>query len=352
MPDPASADAGALAPTAALGPALALATGDHRWHGVQAALITGGKSNLTFLLRSPAGELILRRPPTGPVPAGAHDLMREVRVQRALAASEVPVPRIVLAEASGDLLGVPFYVMGKVDGHIVRDGFPPGFAQTPAARHQIADALIDTLADIHRIDPAQVGLGDFGRPAGFLARQLGRWTAQAEAIAFPGSGLVELARALRARVPQSPGTSLVHGDFRLDNCVLDAADPGCIAAVLDWEMSALGDPLLDLGLLLFYWAEPGETVAPLAPEVTALGGFPDRAYLRERYARLTGRDLAHIGFYEAFARLKFAVIVQNVAARSAAGAMAGQAFGIVNDDLRRLAEDGLAILEGCHTTGD
>ena len=336
----------ALVSTARLGLALADATGDNRWRDVDMVLLTGGKSNLTFELRSPAGELILRRPPAGSYVPGAHDLSREVRVQRALADTAIPVPRIVLAEPSSDLMGAPFYVMDKVHGYVLCDDLPVGYAHTSDERRRIADVLVDTLAQIHAIDPAKVGLADFGRPEGFLARQLARWTAQSDVSAHAAPALRALGTALHARLPDRCGSCLVHGDFRLDNCVLDAGDPGRIAGVLDWEMSTLGDPLLDLGLLLHYWAEPGEAVASLAPKVTMLQGFPDRAYLRERYARQTGRDLTNIGFYEAFARFKFAVIIQGVAARCAEGAMAGQDFGPVDEDVTRLAESGLAILEG------
>ena len=209
-------------------------------------------------------------------------------MQRVLADTPIPVPRIVLAEPSSDLLGVPFYVMNKVRGHVLSDELPAGYATTCDERRRIADALVDTLAQIHAVDPAKVGLADFGRPEGFLARQLARWAAPSDLSGQAALALGELGRALNAQLPNRGETSLVHGDFRLDNCVLDAVDSGRIAAVLDWEMSTLGDPLLDLGLLLHYWAESGDAVASLAPKVTMLGGFPDRAYLREALRTTNG----------------------------------------------------------------
>src|SRR4051812_34974746 len=160
-----------------LTPVLVAATGDDRWRTCEASLITGGKSNLTFELRSPAGELILRRPPSGDLLPTAHDMGREARVQRALAGSAVPVPSIVLRD-DGELLGVPMYVMAKVAGRVIRDEVPPGYAESAADRMAMADVLVDVLAELHAIDPAEVGLADYGRPEGFVERQLRRWTTQ------------------------------------------------------------------------------------------------------------------------------------------------------------------------------
>jgi aminoglycoside phosphotransferase (APT) family kinase protein len=235
-----------------VGPAIASETGDPRWAACKATLIAGGKSNLTFVLRSPAGELVLRRPPSGDLLPSAHDMGRETRVQQALAGSAVPVPEIVLHD-DGDLLGVPFYVMSKVPGHVVRDELPPGYADTAAQKRGIADALVDVLVELHSVDPASVGLSDYGRPEGFLERQVRRWTAQWERTATaPVPAVDELAARLARRLPSVPQRpAIVHGDYRLDNCLLDPHDPSRIAAVLDWELSTLGDPLTDVGMLLF-----------------------------------------------------------------------------------------------------
>jgi aminoglycoside phosphotransferase (APT) family kinase protein len=329
-----------------LGPVLAAATGDERWATFEAQLIAGGKSNLTFELRSAAGDLVLRRPPVGKLLPSAHDMAREARVQRALATTRVPVASIVFVESSAQTLETPFYVMEKVNGHVIRDAMPPGYAQTPEDRRKIAHALVDTLVELHGIEPASVGLEDFGRPEGFLARQVRRWKGQSEATRSRDvPELDALAAALEANLPASPPPAIVHGDFRLDNCLMDSADPGRVAAVLDWELSTIGDPLADLGLLLFYWAQKGEPAIPLVPNITSSDGFPPRSYLLARYAQRTGIDVSTVPFYEAFARFKFAVIIQGVTARSAAGMMAGQDFGNVDAEVVRLAGAGLDALE-------
>ena len=324
---------------AALGELLVGATGDERWREPLAALISGGKSNLTFELTSPAGALVLRRPPTGDLPPGAHDMGREVAIQRALAPTAVPVARIVLWHPEPEPLGVPFYVMEKVDGHVIRAELPPSYADTPAQRVAMADALVDVLVDLHALDPVAIGLGDLGKPSGFMARQVDRWGKRGHA-----PSITALGTALAGRVPESPPPAVIHGDLRLDNCLTDPHDPGRIAAVLDWELATVGDPLTDLGLLLFYWREPGEPQSDLVPTVTALPGFPDRGHLVERYATRSGRDPGDLAFYQAFAHLKFAVITEGIAARVASGAMAGQDFGALDGEVVRIAEAGLDLL--------
>jgi aminoglycoside phosphotransferase (APT) family kinase protein len=310
-----------------------------------AALIAGGKSNLTFFLRCPAGSVVLRRPPAGPLLPSAHDMGREARVQKALAGTPVPVAPVVLEDTTGDLIGVPFYVMQEVPGRVVRDELPAGYADTEDDRRRIGEALLDTLVAVHAVDPAAVGLGDYGRPEGFLARQLRRWRGQSEAsrtVEVPD--LDRLAAGLADTVPESPAPTIVHGDFRLDNCLLAPDDPGTVAAVLDWELSTLGDPLTDLALLLFYWREAGERQLSLTPTVTQLPGFPTRDSLVERYAERSGRDVAELDWYRAFAHFKFAVIAQGIAARVAAGSMAGQDFGDLDEEIRLIAADGVALL--------
>jgi aminoglycoside phosphotransferase (APT) family kinase protein len=264
------------------GPAIAEALGDDRWRELDVTMIAGGKSNLTFELTSPAGSVVLRRPPTGEVLPSAHDMGREARVQRALAGTAVPVPRVILEDRTGELLGVPCYVMEKVDGHVVRDVLPRGYAPTPADRTAMADALIDVLADLHRIDPASVGLADYGRPAGFMARQLRRWRGQWDASkTHELPALDELGARLADAAPDAQRSTIVHGDFRLDNCLLDHRDPARVRAVLDWELSTLGDPMADLGMLLFYWREPGEPEPLLTPAITRDEGFPGRRCTRK-----------------------------------------------------------------------
>lgn len=327
---------------AALGARLAAVTGDDGWLVFDARLISGGKSNLTFLLTSDTGELILRRPPNGQLLPSAHDMRREARVQAALAESPVPVPRIVMVD-DGPLLGTPCYVMTKVQGHIIRNAMPDSWALESAERTALALSLVDTLARLHAVEPAAVGLADFGRPEGYLVRQLARWTQQWNRSATHEVPAIEqLAGLLRANVPPAARSVIVHGDFKLDNCVVGPDEPA-ISAVLDWEMSTLGDPLTDLGLLLFYWRDPGEPPLSLAPSVSTLAGFPSRATLAARYAEQTRADLTQIDFYIAFANFKFAVIAQGIAARVAAGAMAGQSFGEIDSLVRDCAQAGLEM---------
>ncbi|MEV7345881.1 phosphotransferase family protein [Streptomyces sp. NPDC093544] len=330
-----------------LAPALAAALDDERWLRLDATLLADGKSNLTFEITSEAGAVVLRRPPSGALLPRAHDMGREARVQRALRDSAVPVAAVLLDDLDGELIGAPFYVMEKVPGHVIRDRLPPAYAEAAPDRTALADALIDVLVALHAVGPAEVGLTDFGRPTGFLERQVRRWQGQwAKSKTRDVPALDELGAGLAALLERvaMPRSSIVHGDFRLDNCLMDLADPGRVAAVLDWELSTLGDPMTDLGLLLFYWREAGETESPLTPTVTTGAGFPGRAYLAQRYAAATGASLDHLALYEAFAHFKFAVIAQGIAARVAAGAMAGQDFGNLDAEVVRCAEEGMARL--------
>jgi aminoglycoside phosphotransferase (APT) family kinase protein len=327
-----------------LGPALARATGDDAWLLTEARLITGGKSNLTFELSSTAGHLILRRPPTGTLLPRAHDMGREARIQRALQGTDVPVAEVVLEDA-GDLLGVPFYVMERVEGHVIRERLPSDYASTTADRHAMAYGLIDVLAGLHAIDPLDTGLADYGRHSGYVERQLATWSRQWQASRTRSVPDIEaLAARLRETMPVTSNLGIVHGDYRLDNCVMDTLRPGRMRAVLDWELSTLGDPLSDLGSMMLFWREPGETHTSLTPGVSDQRGFPSRAELAERYAALTGFDLAGLAFYEALAHFRFAVIVQGVAARAAAGAMGGQTFGDLHAEVAALAATGLRLL--------
>ena len=329
-----------------LGPALVDALGDEGWLDCSATLISGGKSNLTFELTGGAGVLILRRPPTGELLPSAHDMGREARIQRALAGTPVPVPSVLLEDRTDELIGAPFYVMDKIEGHIIRERLPDGYAADEAGKTALADALVDVLVALHEVDPDSVGLSDYGRPAGFLERQIRRWNGQWDKSKTHDVPAVdELGRRLGTRLPEAQRSSVVHGDYRLDNCLMHPADPGRVAAVLDWELSTLGDPMTDLGLMLFYWREPGEPEPVLTPAVTRTPGFPGRAHLAERYVAATGADLADLPFYEAFAHFKFAVIAQGIASRVAGGGMAGQEFGDLDAEVARIADEGLHRLE-------
>ena len=297
---------------AIVGPYLASVFGDEKWQRVGVELIAAGMSNLTYVVTPASGSdddaVILRRPPTGAVLATAHDMAREHRVITALGPTAVPVPRTLHLCTDPAVLGAPFYVMERVVGvHVVRD-LPAGYADEPAQRTAIADGLIDVLADLHAVDVAEVGLSDFGRPEGFMARQVRRWTTQWEATRDrERPGLDALAARLAETVPATQRTGIVHGDYRLDNCLLDPGQPGRIRAVLDWEMSTLGDPLADLGD-----GEPaGLQVLGHRPREALLAGgveHPDghRAG-RQRRRRPGGRGAGRLP-----RRLAHAVLVQHV----------------------------------------
>jgi aminoglycoside phosphotransferase (APT) family kinase protein len=256
---------------------------------------------------------------------------REYRVITALADTGVPVPRTFHLGDAGSPLGAPFYVMERVVGHICRNALPPGYAETPDECRRVGEALVDVLADLHAVDPDRVGLGEFGRPAGFMERQLRRWSRQWEASKTADLPALDALRDdLVTALPEQRANAIVHGDFRLDNTILHPTEVGAIVAVLDWEMSTLGDPLSDLGTMLAYWSEAGDSEilrrARIIAPVTAAEGFPTRADIIERYARRTGIDPSEVGWYQSFAYFKLAVVCQGIAVRAAGGSMVGGGF--------------------------
>jgi aminoglycoside phosphotransferase (APT) family kinase protein len=301
------------------------------------ALISGGRSNLTYRVTAGKHVYALRRPPLGHVIATAHDMKREYRVLAALADTAVPVPRPLALCEDASVNDAPFYVMEFRDGVVLQDRVPDGFLRGPEDGRRISQALVDTLATLHAVDYRAVGLADFGRPDGYLARQVERWSKQWEANRTAPLPEIEalLARLARA-LPASPPATIVHGDYRLGNMALDRNDPGRIAAIFDWEMATLGDPLADLGYTLIYWTEAGEQAAGgvEATAVTARPGFFTRAELIEAYAKASGRDLSAIDFYQVLALTKLAVISEGIYKRFTLGKTVGADF----EGLKRMTE--------------
>ncbi|UYQ61269.1 phosphotransferase family protein [Streptomyces peucetius] len=309
---------------------------------LSARLIQGGRSNLTYAVTDGTSRWVVRRPPLGHVLATAHDMKREHRVISALTATAVPVPRPVLLCEDESVIGSPFYVMEFVDGTPYRTAeqlAPLGAERTRAA----VLSLVDTLVDLHAVDPQAVGLGDFGRPEGFLDRQLRRWGKQLAASRCRDlAGIDELHAALGRELPASPAATVVHGDYRLDNVLI--GDDDRIRAVLDWEMSTLGDPLTDLGLLVMY---SKRLELPDSPVSTTAGaaGHPSPAELIERYAGRSGRDTSAISWYEAFAWFKLAVILEGIHYRYTLGQTVGAGFDRIGDLVPVFIEHGLTTLQ-------
>jgi aminoglycoside phosphotransferase (APT) family kinase protein len=306
-------------------------------------LIAGGRSNLTFKVSDAAGhEFVLRRPPISHVLPTAHDMGREHRIIKALGSTAVPVAPALGYCDDESVNGRPFYVMGYVDGYVLRDATVAEKVFTPEQRRTAGEQLCDVLADLHAVDVDAVGLGDLGRRDGYIARQLKRWFSQYQQSAAIQNRSVpmvdELHGLLAARIPEQQGAAIVHGDYRLDNTMFDAT--AHVAAVLDWEICALGDPLADVGLLMVYWAEPDDAHRPLGVAPTTAPGFPSRQEMRARYAARSGRDLSELDFYVAFGYWKLACILEGVFARYAGGAMGGDrsSFDGFAQQVERLAD--------------
>jgi aminoglycoside phosphotransferase (APT) family kinase protein len=284
-------------------------------------VIAGGHSNLTYRVTGADGaRFVLRRPPLGHVLASAHDMGREFRIISGLQGSSVPVAPALGFCDDPAVNDAPFYVMGFVDGHVLRDRATAEAVLSPAARRRAGEALVDTLAEIHRVDLHAAGLHDLGRHEGYIARQLKRWYGQWNQQKT--RELVAIDRVhdhLSAHIPEQGPATIVHGDYRLDNCMVD--DGGEVVAVLDWEICTLGDPLADLGLLQVYWTGPNAPASAWTGSATSAAGFLDRADLVERYASVSGRDVGELPFYVSFAYWKLACILEGVYARYLGGAL-------------------------------
>jgi aminoglycoside phosphotransferase (APT) family kinase protein len=285
-------------------------------------LIAGGRSNLTYeVVDAEQRRFVLRRPPLGNVLPSAHDMGREHRIISALAPTPVPVATPLGYCADTTVTGAPFYVMAFVDGAVLRTADETEPRLDEARRRRFARSLVDVLADLHGVDPDAVGLGGLGRRDGYVERQLRRWKTQFEgAKTRDVPALDEAHRRLSEDPPRQQRTAIVHGDFRTENCIV--GDDGSVAAILDWELCTLGDPLADLAWLLAYWMEPGESPEDLLIRTpTTLPGFPTRAEVAAQYVARTGADTRDLDRYIALSYWKLGCIAEGVYARYAAGVM-------------------------------
>ncbi len=280
--------------------------------------ISGGRSNLTFGVQDSAGHSwALRRPPLGKRLGSAHDMGREHRVVSAMQDTPVPVPPVVGICEDESVNGAPFYVMGFVEGPVLRSAADSD-AYDEAERRAIGERVVDTLVAIHEVEPDAVGLGELGRKDAYVERQLKRWQGQWEKSKTREVELVDDVHArLSARIPEQGPATIVHGDYRLDNMILSPA--GEVAAVVDWELCTLGDPMADIGMLLVYWSEEDDEFMPLFAPATIAPGFPTRDQVRARYAERSGRDLGQLDFFVALGYWKLAIILQGVYARYSSG---------------------------------
>ncbi|MDH2413594.1 phosphotransferase family protein [Nocardioides sp. CER19] len=305
--------------------------------------ISGGKSNLTYEVSDGTRAWIVRRPPLGHVLATAHDMAREYRVMTALRNTAVPVPLTYALCEDAEVVGAPFYVMELVDGVPYRRRSELE-ALGPDRTRAISERLVDTLVALHAVDPVAVGLADFGRPEGFLARQVGRWKKQMDASYhrdLPAAG--ELHARLAESVPAEGAAGIVHGDFRLDN-VLVGAETDRINAVVDWEMATLGDPLTDLALMLLYQrlaAFGGSVVS----DVSTAPGYLSESEILARYDAASHRDLGRFGFYLGLAAYKLAAILEGIHYRYLQGQTVGEGFDTIGDAIHPLLEAGLKALK-------
>ena len=311
-----------------------------------AELIAGGRSNLTYRVTDVDGRrLVVRRPPLGHVLATAHDMAREHRIISAVGTTDVPVPRTLGLCTDDRVNGAPFYVMDFVDG-VVLDSVDRAAELPIELRRPASEHLIDVLADLHDVDVDAVGLGDLAKREGYVERQVKRWSTQWERSKTRELPAIdEVARRLRAHLPVQRGASIAHGDYRFGNCLTDVGS-GRVAAVLDWELCTLGDPLADVGYLGVYWFD-GEAANLRANDPTPAGGFPPYSDLLARYATRTGRDVSGIGYYVAFSCWRLAVISEGVYSRFLNGAMGTQDgidLGAMKLGTEGLAERALAAV--------
>lgn len=312
-----------------------------------AELIAGGRSNLTYFISDGQNTWVLRRPPLGHVLATAHDMTREYRVISALHGTSVPVAKPVILCEDESVIGSQFYVMDRVEGLVLRD-LESAMSIGPANIPSLSYRLVNTLGRLHATDPEAIGLGDFGRPEGYLERQLRRWNKQLDASrSRTVPGIDELAGQLATKIPATQRSAIVHGDYRLDNVIVNKNAGGeyDVAAVVDWEMSTLGDPLTDIGLFCTYWAAMGSTeLVPLSVTDDPGPPFPSTNELIDSYAEASGLDMTDLPWYIAFGAFKLAVILEGIHYRHTLGKTVGEGFSTIGDMVPPLVERGLHFI--------
>ncbi|MEX1124776.1 MAG: phosphotransferase family protein [Acidimicrobiia bacterium] len=300
----------------------------------------GGKANLTYLLTFPNGsELVLRRPPLGPVAAGAHDMAREFRVLSQLWRVFPKAPQALAFSDDDSLIGSSFFVMERRDGVVVREVVPKEFGagEDPILNRKLSEIVVDTLAEFHAVEPTRAGLGDLGHPESFLKRQVEGWTERWNQ-AKDGENAVseEVARWLIDNLPPSDEVTLLHNDWRLDNMAVAPEDPGVCVAVYDWDMATRGDPLADLGTLMASWYDPGEERSALNPMPTDSPGWLDRRSAVARYGELSGRDLSAVDWYIVFGTWKLGIVLQQIYIRWERGQTQDPRFSVLGEGARTL----------------
>jgi len=318
---------------------------------IEVTQFPGGHSNLTYCLSMGGREYVLRRPPVGPVAPTAHDMTREYRVLKALQGHFPPAPEPYVLCEDPSVIGVPFYVMERRRGIVIRREIPEevkAMGDPKVVHRTISAAMVDTLVALHRVDFVSAGLGNLGKPVGFVERQVkgwaGRWQ-RAKTREVPE--IDQLAKVLAERIPPSPPPALVHNDYKLDNVMLHPDDPSRIIAVLDWEMCTVGDPLIDLGLLLAYWPRPEDPMARqlTISSVTTHPGFFSREEVLSRYAEKTRTDVSHIAFYETFALYKLTVVLEQIYCRYVRGQTKDERFTMFEAAVPTLARAAVEVAE-------
>lgn len=318
---------------------------------VQVLQFPNGSANLTYFLEFEDRKLVLRRPPFGHIAVGAHDMSREFKALSGLWRCFDRAPRPYLFCADHTVLGADLLVSEYRPGQVIWGRTPPSMAHHPDIGRRVGFAVVDALADLHLLNPTACGLGDLGRPEGFVARQVSgwrkRWEASAAAIKARVPLMDEVGARLTATMPESPRVSILHNDYKVDNCQFDREDPDRVQSIFDWDMATVGDPLVDVGTLLNYWPDPSDDPddRPIYPDGLDTFGLPTRAEVVERYAARTGAAVDAVGWYEAFACWRTSVVVQQLYARYVLGETSDERQGAKGEWVESLAHRAAGILD-------